>query len=160
MSPNLTLILDNIRSVHNVGSLFRTADAVGVERLVLCGYTPDPIDRFGRARKDFAKVSLGAEISVPWSHRDCAMDAIRDMKAKGFIVAALEQDPRSSSLFDWQPPHDKVALVLGNEIGGISPEVLDAADTILEIPMRGEKESLNVSVAGGIALYAIGRAEK
>jgi 23S rRNA (guanosine2251-2'-O)-methyltransferase len=150
----LTLILPDIRSVHNVGSLFRTSDAAGVASIVLCGYTPQPKDRFGRTRADFAKVSLGAEDSVPWKYVESAEEAIAALKADGYTVAALEQVRGSVNLFDYEAP-TKLALVVGNEVGGVSPNLLVLCDAALEIPMHGTKESLNVSVATGVALFAL-----
>ncbi len=155
----MILILHNIRSVHNVGSIFRTADAAGVSKIILSGYSPTPIDRFGRARSDFTKVSLGAEKSVPWVYVKALGPTLKKLRAAGCFVAAVEQDPRSQNLFDFSfPPHlssEKIALVLGNEVRGISTSVLEKCDAILEIPMHGTKESLNVSVTAGIALFVL-----
>jgi 23S rRNA (guanosine2251-2'-O)-methyltransferase len=139
-----------------VGSIFRTADAAGVSRIILCGYTPTPLDRFRRERKDFSKVSLGAEKSVPWEYVSRPAAAIARLKRGGFVMLALEQDARSTSLFDFTLPKNKpLALILGNEVRGLSKSLRGAADHILEIPMHGTKESLNVSVAAGIALFAL-----
>jgi tRNA G18 (ribose-2'-O)-methylase SpoU len=150
------LILHNIRSVHNVGSIFRTADAAGISKIVLSGYTPGPVDRFNQARKDFAKVSLGAEKTIPWSQTRTLAQAIGHLKEENYFVAAVEQDKNSTPLFDFKAPKDKpLALVLGNEVRGISKQGLALCDAIVEIPMRGKKESLNVSVAAGIAMYAM-----
>lgn len=151
------LILHNIRSVHNVGSIFRTADAAGVEKIFLTGYTPAPVDRFGRPRADMAKVALGAEKTIPWKHRPSLAPLIRNLKKDGFLMLALEQDRRSVSLFEFRMPKRTpyVALMLGNEVRGLSPQMRAAADWILEIPMRGKKESLNVSVSTGIALFTL-----
>ncbi len=151
---DIRLILDNIRSVHNVGSIFRTADAAGVTKLYLVQTTPAPIDRFGRARKDLAKVSLGAENSVAWEHLDDAdvVALIKSLKKEGFTIVALEQDKKSID-YRTLKIDDKIALILGNEVGGVSKELLERADAIIEIPMAGKKESLNVSVAAGVALF-------
>ncbi|HEY5383079.1 MAG TPA: TrmH family RNA methyltransferase, partial [Candidatus Paceibacterota bacterium] len=151
------LILHNIRSVHNVGSIFRTADAVGVSKIMLSGYTPTPLDRFGRERKDFNKVSLGAERLVPWEQTKQFSSAVQKLKKEKYTIVALEQDKKSISLFDWPNTSEAkngkpIALVLGNEPRGLSKQALALCDIILEIPMRGKKESLNVSVAAGIAL--------
>lgn len=148
----IVLVLDDVRSVFNVASIFRTADAAGVAKIYLCGYTPAPIDRFGRVRKDFAKVSLGAEHSVPWEKREIG-EAIRLLKKEGFTCAGLEQDVGSRDYRAYKAPK-KTALVVGNEVHGISREVLESLDVILEIPMLGKKESLNVEVATGIALFS------
>ena len=152
----MILILHNIRSVHNVGSIFRTGDAAGVERIILSGYTPTPVDRFGRERGDFIKVSLGAEKTVPWTHTKTLAPTLTKLKKDGFVVAAIEQDPSSTSLFDWKPEdHVKLALIVGNEVLGMSKPLLKKCDVILEIPMHGKKESLNVSVTAGVALFTI-----
>ena len=156
--------------MYNVGSIFRTADAAGVEKVLLCGYTPTPLDRFGRERGDFNKVSLGAEKSVAWEYNKTLASAIRKLKKENFLILAIEQSKKSTPLFDYRQPANKnIALVLGNEVRGLSPKTLAQADHILEIPMRGSmvrhahhprnskrgKESLNVSVAAGIALFAL-----
>lgn len=151
-----TLILHNIRSVHNVGSIFRTADAAGVTKIILSGYTPLPTDRFGMPRKDFAKVSLGAEQTIPWQQTKTLRSAIRQLKKENYYIVAVEQDKKSVSLFDLKPPKNKkLALVLGNEVRGLSKSALALCDKIVEIPMRGKKESLNVSVAAGIAMFML-----
>ncbi len=147
-------ILDNIRSVHNVGSIFRTADALGVEKLYLCGTTPTPLDRFGRARKDLAKVALGAEASVAWEYREDTKDAVIALKKEGFQIIAIEQNKNSKNISEIKPKL-AIALIVGNEVGGISNAVLSLCDIIGEIPMAGKKESLNVSVAFGIAAHQI-----
>ncbi len=150
------LILHNIRSVHNVGSIFRTADAAGVSRIILSGYTPTPLDRFKLPRKDFAKVSLGAERTIPWEQTKTLAQAVKILKLENYFIAAIEQDKNSTPLFDFVAPKNKlVALIMGNEVLGISKQSLKLADVILEIPMRGKKESLNVSVAAGIAMFAL-----
>lgn len=150
------LILENLRSVENVGSIFRSADAFKVSKILLVGTTPAPLDRFGRKRNDFTKVSLGAEEVVEWeqvSTKDLG-SRIHDLRREGFQIIALEQDPRSVRLRD-SKPKDKFALIVGSEISGISKEVLEMSDTIVEIPMQGSKESLNVSVATGVALFVL-----
>ncbi|HVV15211.1 MAG TPA: TrmH family RNA methyltransferase [Candidatus Paceibacterota bacterium] len=150
------LILHNIRSVHNVGSIFRTADAAGVSKVLLSGYTPAPVDRFNLPRKDFSKVSLGAEKTIPWEQTKTLAAAVSRLKKEGFYIVAVEQDKSSSSLFEFKGPKDKpLALVLGNEVRGVSKQSLKLVDAIVEIPMRGKKESLNVSVAAGIATFVL-----
>lgn len=153
----MILILDNIRSAHNVGSLFRTADAVGVSDIFLCGVTPDPVDRFGRDRSDVAKIALGAEKSVRWVHFESTKKAVEHVLKEGCTVVALEQSDKSEdySLIAKKVLSEKVALVVGEETQGLSTEILDLVDCVAEIPMYGEKESLNVSVAAGIMLYAL-----
>ncbi len=148
----LSVVLHNIRSVHNVGSIFRTADAAGVSKIYVTGFTPAPIDRFGRIRKDFAKVSLGAEQSVPWEYRKNITSLLRELREQKTRVIAVEQDEHST---DYRKLKRKgsVALVFGNEVSGIPKRILSLCDTIVEIPMRGTKESLNVSVAVGIVLF-------
>ncbi|OGC84441.1 hypothetical protein A3F55_00520 [Candidatus Adlerbacteria bacterium RIFCSPHIGHO2_12_FULL_53_18] len=154
MSERVILVLHNIRSVYNVGSIFRTADAAGVEKVYLCGYTPAPLDRFGAPRKDLAKVALGAEKTIPWVQVKTLASAIKQLKKENYLVAAVEQDKNSTPLFSYKPPK-KLALVLGNEVRGLSKSSLKLCDVVLEIPMRGHKESLNVSVAAGIAMFAL-----
>ena len=150
----LYLILDNIRSVHNVGSIFRTADAAGVARLLLAGLTPAPLDRFGRIRKDFIKVSLGAEQSVSWEQVASTEAAILNLKADGVQIMALEQSPTALDYKDIKIKFP-CALILGEEVKGLPQKILDQCDVVCQIPMKGEKESLNVSVATGIAIFRI-----
>ena len=152
----MILILHNIRSVHNVGSIFRTADAAGVTKIILSGYTPAPVDRFNLPRKDFAKVSLGAEKTILWVQTKTLAQAVKLLKKENYFIAAIEQDKNSTPLFDFKAPKGQpLALILGNEVLGISKASLKLADIILEIPMRGKKESLNVSVSAGIAMFAV-----
>lgn len=148
----MLLILHNIRSEENVGSMFRTADAFGVEKIFLTGYTPAPIDRFKRPVSKIAKTALGAEKSVPWEKGEIP-ELVQGLKKDGVRVVALEQDGRAVPLSDYKPP-EKWALVVGNEVTGLDPETLALTDDVIEIPMLGAKESLNVAVAAGIALYA------
>ena len=152
MNKSFVLILDNIRSVENTGSIFRTADGLGVNKIILVGTTPVPIDRFGRKRNDFIKVSLGAEDSVEWEYIKDIKSAIKDLKEQNFQIIALEQADNSVDLNTFKPK-DQFALVVGNEVDGVSKEALDLMDELVEIKMKGMKESLNVSVATGIALY-------
>ncbi|PIR85055.1 TrmH family RNA methyltransferase [Candidatus Kaiserbacteria bacterium CG10_big_fil_rev_8_21_14_0_10_45_20] len=149
----ISIILHNIRSAHNVGSIFRTADGAGVERVYLTGITPTPIDRFGREDPKIAKVALGAEKTLSWEKRNIN-EILTALKKDGVQVVALEQDPRSIPYTQYVP-HEKCALLLGTEVGGIEKGLLERADIILEIPMHGKKDSLNVSVATGIALFEI-----
>ena len=150
----LTLILHNIRSVYNVGAIFRTADASGIEKIYLTGYTPSPLDRFGRVRKDIMKTALGAEKSVAWECRLSTSEAIAEHVEKGYKIVALEQSLKSIDYKKFKPP-EKTALIIGEERYGITEDILNQCDEIIEIPMRGIKESLNVSVATGIALFRI-----
>lgn len=157
----MILILHNIRSIHNVGSIFRTADAAGVSHIILSGYTPSPLDHFGQFRRDFSKVSLGAEKTVPWKQVKTLNATFSQLKKENYYIAAIEQDRRSTSLFDFHlPTKQTLAILLGNEVRGISKQLLEKADVILEIPMHGKKESLNVSVAAGIAVFTLARARR
>ena len=149
----LCLVLHSVRSCHNVGSIFRTADAAGVVKIYLCGETPSPIDRFGRDRTDIAKVSLGAEKTVLWEYVKDIQDLLAVLKKEKYTILALEQDEKS---IDYRKAKTgrKSALILGNEVKGIEKEILRQCDEIIEIPMKGEKESLNVAVSAGIALFS------
>ena len=162
-------ILHNIRSIYNVGSIFRTADAAGIEKIYLCGITPAPTDEMGRPRQQLAKVSLGAEISVPWEAHTSAVRLIDTLKKRGYRILALEQSRKSTSYYKLktQSSQLKAAVVVGNEVKGLPLSILKRADKIIEIPMRGAvvrqarhprrthrgKESLNVSVAFGIVAF-------
>ena len=150
------LILENLRSVENTASIFRTAEGLGVKKIILVGTTPAPVDRFGRKRQDFAKVSLGAE-SIPWEHIDSADLGfkIQDLREQGFKIIALEQDQAARELEPSTKHLEPFALIVGNEVDGVSRGVLDICDKIVEIPMQGKKESLNVSVSTGIALFVL-----
>lgn len=144
------LILDNIRSTHNVGSIFRTADAAGISKIYLVGTTPNPIDRFGREQKDIAKTALGAEKNIPWEHADSTSEILN--KYPEYLKVALEQSPDSKD-YKSIVPKEKNIVVLGPEVTGLPKEIIGACDVVAEIPMAGEKESLNVSVATGIFLF-------
>ncbi|MFA6095577.1 MAG: TrmH family RNA methyltransferase [Candidatus Paceibacterota bacterium] len=152
MPRDIRILLHDIRSVYNVGAIFRTADAIGVSRIYLSGYTPGPLDRFGRVRKDFAKSALGSEKSVPSEHIQSPREILSHMKEEGFQVVAVEQSDKSIDYKDVDLK-DRVLVILGNEVSGVEKEMLKMADVVAEIPMRGEKESLNVSVSAGIVLY-------
>ena len=150
------LILDNIRSVENTGSIFRTAECLGVTKIYLIGTTPAPLDRFGRKRSDFSKVALGAEDLVEWEYAKDAMPVIKELKSQNFNILALEQSSNSIKLESYEAKKLGIfALIVGNEVEGVSEEVLKKCDEVLEIEMKGEKESLNVSVATGIALFEL-----
>lgn len=150
-------ILHNIRSLHNVGSIFRTADAAGIEKLYLCGITPAPLDPFGKIRPQLAKVSLGAEKTVPWEKYSSTSRLIDKLKKEGFKILAVEQSPKSIPYYKGilRSAQDRLALILGNELRGLPPATLKKCDKILEIPMRGKKESLNVAVAFGIVVFRL-----
>jgi tRNA G18 (ribose-2'-O)-methylase SpoU len=148
------LILDNIRSVENTASIFRTADGLGVGKICLIGTTPAPLDRFGRPRADFSKVSLGAEESVLWEYSEVIEPVLEELVSEGYQILALEQDEQSESLREFKAK-ERFALIVGNEVEGVSKTALDRTDKILEIEMKGKKESLNVSVSAGIALFEL-----
>jgi len=150
MKKNI-LILNNIRSVYNVGAIFRTADALGINKIYLSGYTPAPLDRFGRIRKDFHKSALGAEKSVPWEQSENILNLIDQLKEEGYRIISIEQDQRSVD-YKKVKLNNKNAFILGSEVEGLSESVLNKSDVISEIKMLGKKESLNVSVAAGIVL--------
>lgn len=148
----LSVILHNIRSAHNVGAIFRTADALGVSQIYLSGYTPLPVDRFDRPRKDIAKAALGAELSVHWEYAVSLDRLIDRLKHESVDLVAIEQDPHA---VDYKEVKIKgrTAFLVGSEVEGLSEDVLERCDVIAEIPMHGTKESLNVSVAFGVALF-------
>ena len=158
------LVLDNIRSSYNVGSILRTADAVGVERVICVGTTPYPAlpgdTRPGHVAasnsKEIAKTALGAEKSISISYEPNLKESLNALRTEGYTIAALEQAERSINLFDYQPT-GKIALILGNEVDGVDLSALENSDIILEIPMKGAKESLNVAVSAGIAMYQLTR---
>ncbi|MFZ2149966.1 MAG: TrmH family RNA methyltransferase [Minisyncoccia bacterium] len=148
------VILHNIRSVENVGAMFRTADAAGVNKIYLTGYTPAPLDRFGRKRGDMAKSALGAEEFVVWEQKKSISSLLAKLKKENFHTIAIEQDKRS---VDYKKVKIKAknAFIVGPEVTGIPRNILDKCDVVAEIPMLGKKESLNVSVALGIGLFRI-----
>lgn len=146
----IIIVLDNIRSMHNVGSIFRTADAFLIEAVFLCGYTPQPPHR------DIHKTALGATETVDWIYFESAVKAIEELKENGYRIYAVEQADKSTSLeiFD-RDENIPVAVVVGNEVEGVSNEVLTICDGCIEIPQLGMKHSLNVSVAAGIILWQL-----
>lgn len=148
----IQVLLHNIRSAHNVGSIFRTADAAGVTKVLLSGYTPTPADTFGRIQKDIAKTALGAERFLPWKYAKEPKVLLQKARKEGFEIVGIEQDARAQDYRSFKMGK-KTLFLLGNEVRGLSPALRGACDTILEIPMRGEKESLNVAVAAGIVLF-------
>ncbi len=154
----LSLILHNIRSAHNVGSIFRSADASGVDHIYLTGYTPRPHDGsmpyMTKPERSIVKIALGAQDTVSWSGHDTIEEVISAMKSHDVQVVALEQDDRSVPYRMFEPEFP-LALILGHEPTGIDHDILEKCDAIIELPMYGTKKSLNVSVAAGIALYAI-----
>jgi len=157
----LVVVLDNIRSMHNVGSVFRTADSFLVEKMYLCGYTPQPPHR------DINKTALGATETVAWEYTATTVEAVQILQAQGFKVYAVEQAEGAVYLDQFNPtaitdvanssPSNapKLAIVMGNEVEGVADEVLDICDGCIEIPQLGSKHSLNISVAAGIIIWAI-----
>ncbi|MBK8614874.1 MAG: RNA methyltransferase [Flavobacteriales bacterium] len=144
----VVVVLDDVRSRHNVGSIFRTADSFGIERLVLCGFTPQPPHR------EIEKTALGATLSVPWSTAEDTVTAIRDLQQQGYTVVAVEQTLSALPLITWNPaPDARIALVLGNELHGVSDTAVEACDLSVVIPQGGSKHSLNVSVCAGVVLW-------
>lgn len=159
---DLVVVAHNIRSAHNVGSIFRTCDGFGANHLFLTGYTPHPFTPgdprlphiVNKLTSQIHKTALGAEITVPFDYQPDAEPLIAQLKKQGYQIAVLEQTPDAIMLPEFKP-HDKIALLLGEEVFGVPPRLLAQADVAVEIPMRGQKESFNVSVACGIALYAL-----
>lgn len=154
------LIAHNIRSTHNVGAMLRTAEGLGLTRVYLTGYTPAP-QYVGDTRlphlahkihKDITKTALGAEATINWTYHADVTTVLSDLKQQGAAIIGLEQDPSSVMLPNYHPP-EKIALLLGEEVDGLAPELRATCDTLVEIPMFGHKESFNVSVAAGMALY-------
>lgn len=144
----LVVVLDDVRSMHNVGSVLRTADAFRVEKVILCGITGTP------PHAEIHKTALGAEDSVAWSYAATALEAVEHLQAKGFTVISVEQAEGATMLPAFLPEHGRpYAVVLGNEVKGVHQEVIDTSDGCLEIPQMGTKHSLNVSVTAGIVIY-------
>ncbi len=158
MKKDVRLIIHNVRSVYNVGAIFRTAEAAGISKIYLSGYTACPLDRFSRPRKDLAKAALGAEKMIAWESLKNPNHILKTLRKDAFSIAAIEQEPNS---IDYKIVAKKLAykkkivFLLGNEVTGLSKKILAKCDFIAEIPMLGKKESLNVSVALGIALFRI-----
>ena len=144
------VILDNIRSAHNVGSIFRSSDAFRIDRVWLCGITPLP------PTAEIHKTALGAEDSVRWEHRDDTVALVKELQAEGYTVVSIEQTEHSVGLRDFHCDFGKkYAFVFGNEVDGVSQEVVDQCNASIEIPQYGTKHSLNVSVCAGVVLWAI-----
>jgi tRNA G18 (ribose-2'-O)-methylase SpoU len=144
----VSILLDNVRSMYNVGAFFRTADAAGVEKLFLCGITAYP------PKSGIRKTALGAEERVPWEHSWDALAAVSSLRASGYELAAVETSLHGVDLFDWQPRFP-VCVVFGHEVEGIQPGILELCDTHVRIPMLGVKHSLNVATAGGVVVYEL-----
>lgn len=161
-SQTIVLIVDNIRSTHNVGSLLRTADGMGIAKVYFCGTTPYPMQESNDPRlphealklqNKIHKTALGAEKSVPWEYCVSTEKILTELGQSGFRIVALEQDERSIPLSSYSCNHEKLALIIGPEVTGISKEIRSLCNDIIEIPMYGTKESFNVAVAAAIALY-------
>lgn len=153
-SMETIVILHNIRSAHNVGSVFRTADAAGVGKIYLTGYTPLPTDRFGRAQKKIAKTALGAEKYLVWEYDKILVKLIKKLKKEGWNVVGVEQDKNAKDYKKFRSKK-KTAFLFGNEVRGLSARARTLCNELLEIPMHGKKESLNVSVTAGIILFSL-----
>jgi tRNA G18 (ribose-2'-O)-methylase SpoU len=152
MTNRLAVLLDNVRSAWNVGSILRSADGFGFSHAYVCGITPTP------DHESVAKTALGAEESLPWSYHKDATRLVRGLKAEGWRVFGLEDDPRAVELTHaGGVAHDSplTVLIVGHEVSGVDPELLDLCDQIFCIPMRGEKKSFNVAIAFGVAAYAV-----
>lgn len=165
-NKDIYLILHNIRSLHNVGSVFRTSDATGVKKIYLTGYTSAPLDRFGKIRPEIKKTALGAERFVKWEkHKDVGKliaklkqrtrtDLVDSHRQGRSLIVGVEQSPKSINYKNFKPRYP-LALIFGNEVRGLSKNILAKCDKIIEIPMAGKKESLNVSVAAGVVLFSL-----
>ena len=146
----VTVVLDNVRSEMNVGSVFRTADAFLIERIVLCGITPQP------PKSEIHKTALGAELSVSWQYYATTLDAINVLKSEGYTICSIEQVHDSVALQDFVVNNEqKTAIVLGNEVKGVSQQVVDASDLCIEIPQQGTKHSLNISCCAAIVMWHV-----
>jgi 23S rRNA (guanosine2251-2'-O)-methyltransferase len=144
----VAVVLDNVRSMYNVGAFFRAADGVNLEKLFLCGITAHP------PKKAISKTALGAEETVPWEHDWDAIRVAEDLRHRGFELAAIETSHDAIDLYQWQPRFP-VCVMFGHEVDGLRPELLALADTHVRIPMMGQKKSLNVATAGGVVLYEL-----
>jgi 23S rRNA (guanosine2251-2'-O)-methyltransferase len=145
VEPRVILLAHNIRSLWNVGSFFRTADAMGIEKIYLAGYTAQP------PRREISKTAIGAEDWIDWEYKEDPIQAINDLKEDGWKVVGLELEEGAQKIADYSPT-EKICLVLGHEVTGVPEEIIKLCDDVVYIPMHGKKESLNVSVALGIAL--------
>ncbi|RZM25050.1 MAG: TrmH family RNA methyltransferase [Pedobacter sp.] len=144
----VVVVLDNVRSMHNVGSVFRTGDGFAVEKVYLCGITAQPPHR------EIEKTALGATQSVDWHHRESTVDAVLELREQGYQIIAIEQAENSIMLNFYQPePTHKYALIFGNEVNGVSDEVMELIDTCIEIPQFGTKHSFNIVISAGIVLW-------
>ncbi len=146
----IVVVLDNMRSLHNVGSVFRTADAFSIEKIILCGITAQPPHR------DIQKTALGATESVEWEYEDTTLSSVKKLREEGYRIIGVEQVEDSTFLEDYSTGQEqKLALIFGNEVKGVGQEVLDHCDEYLEIPQSGTKHSLNISVSVGVVLWEL-----
>ncbi|MBT8218871.1 MAG: RNA methyltransferase [Bacteroidia bacterium] len=151
--PKVIVVLDNIRSGNNVGSIFRTCDAFAFEKIILCGYTPQP------PHKEINKTAIGAHLSVPWQHFDEISSAIAQLKSEGYRIYGIEQTSESVLLQDAHfSREDSIALVFGNEVNGLTDDILPHLDEAIEIDQYGTKHSLNVAVCAGMVLWEVNKA--
>ncbi|MFA5888889.1 MAG: TrmH family RNA methyltransferase [Candidatus Paceibacterota bacterium] len=150
----ISVLLHNIRSTHNVGSIFRTSDALGITKIYLSGFSPTPVDKFGKPRKDITKVALGGEKNISWEYSKNPEKIIKKLKKSNYQIIGLEQTKNSQ---DYKKVKIKspTLFIVGNEVEGVERKILSLCDVLVEIPMKGKKESLNVSVAFGVALFRI-----
>jgi tRNA G18 (ribose-2'-O)-methylase SpoU len=161
-SRSIIVIAHNIRSTHNIGSIFRTCEGFGISKLYLTGYSPYPKLKNDarlphiaeKLAKQISKTALGAEKHLDFSHHANLEELLNSLKSEGYVISGLEQDERSTPLPDFKPPA-KLALIIGEEVNGLTPSIRSHCQHLLEIPMFGQKESFNVSVATGIALYSL-----
>ena len=149
---DVVIILPDIRSSYNVGSIFRTAEASGVSKIYLSGYTPTPINKYSRSDSGIAKTALGAEKIIPWEYYKTTTSVINKLKKEGYKIISVEQSKNSINYKKYKITN-KTVFIFGNEVNGLPKSILNKSDVILEIPMMGNKESLNVSVTAGVILF-------
>jgi len=161
MKKKVHILLPDIRSAYNVGSIFRSADCFGIEKVYLSGTTPTPVDRFGRtnsgAQKEISKTALGAEMDIPWEYVADLTPFLKKMKKENFTIISIEQDKKSIELDNFlkiKRP-ENILVIFGNEVEGVDKNLLKKSDYIVEIPMHGKKESLNVSVCAGLIMHVL-----
>ena len=147
----ITIVLDNVRSALNVGSVFRTSDAFLIENIILCGITSTP------PNKEIRKAALGASDSVNWRFEENTIDAVTKLKTNGYHIMGIEQADKSSKLNNFTLSNKPIAIIMGNEVNGVSQDVIDICDEVLEIPQFGTKHSLNISVTTGIIIWELWR---
>lgn len=145
----IVVVLDSVRSALNIGSVFRTADAFAIKEIILCGISATPPSR------EITKTAIGATESVQWSYEKDIKQTVQQLKASGYLIVGIEQTDNSVLLQDFLPSQEKIAVIFGNEVDGISDEILNDLDTCIEIPQFGTKHSLNVSVCAGIVLWTL-----